>query len=109
MNARHCGDRVVELRDEAPVEVDAADVGDRVDEMVERPRRRGREEEEDRLRAEGCERGSAAQAMEIGMTPAKEPHQPSHGEADVQRHVGDVENGHGLRRGSSAAWRSGST
>ena len=67
MDARHRGDRVVELGDEAAVEVDAADVGDRVDEMVERPRRRGREEEEDGLRPERRERGRAAQAMELGM------------------------------------------
>ena len=91
MNARHCGDRVVELRDEA-VEVDAADVGDRVDEMVERLGGAAGKRRKTGC-AEGCERGSAAQAMEIGMTPRKAD-QPSHGEADVQRHVGDVENGH---------------
>jgi hypothetical protein len=69
------GDRVVEARDDALVEVDSGDVRDRVHEVVERPRRRRREEEEDRLRAERRQRGGAAEAVILGRG-GEEAHQP---------------------------------
>ena len=59
-------DRVVELGDEAAVEVEPAHLLDRVDEALERARRRDREEEEDRL---GAERRQDRRAAEAGGRP----------------------------------------
>ncbi len=61
--------------------------------MVERPRRRRREEEKDRLRAEGRQHRGAAKPVEPGVAAAEEAHEPPDGEPHVERHVGDVEDG----------------
>ena len=75
----------------ALVEVDAGNVGDRVDEVVERPRRRGRKEQEDRLGPERRQRSRAAQPVELRVAPAVEAHQPADGEPHVEGHVRHVE------------------
>ena len=67
VNARHRRERVVELRDGARVEVESADVGDRVHEVLERARRRAGEEVEDRLAHERRQHCSATEAVELGV------------------------------------------
>jgi uncharacterized protein (TIRG00374 family) len=99
VDARHGRDRVVEVGDEPCFEVDAADVGDRVHEVVERPRRSDWKEEENRLRAERRQDGGTTQATEVGIAAAEEPDQPSDRQADVERHVSDVQD-----RDEAATW-----
>jgi len=91
VDARHRCDRVVKAGDEALVEVDAGNVGDRVHEVVERPGRSGRKEQEGGLGPERRQHSRAPQPVEMGVAPAVEAHQPSDGEPDVEGHIGNVE------------------
>ena len=82
---------MVELRDQARVEIDPAHLGDRVDEVVELPGRGNRKVEEDRLGREHGEHRGVPVAEEGQVSPAEQPHQPDDGEAHIERPVSEVE------------------
>ena len=93
MDRRHRGNGVVELGDQAGVEIEAAHLGNRVDEVVERPWRRSREEKKDRLRTDCRQHGRATQAMKLGTAPEEEPSEPPDGEPDVGDGIRNVQDG----------------
>ena len=93
VEARHRRDRVVEAEEQRVLDVDAA-VGERVDEPVERPRRCGRQEVEDRQRTEVRGDGGAPLAVVVGVAPAEREREPAGREGHVADGIpgrGDVQ------------------
>ena len=91
VEARHGRDRVVEAKEERVLEVEPADLGERVHEAVEHARRRGRQKEEDRLRAHVREQAGAPEAVVPVVAAPEEQDEPADRERHVEEAVADVE------------------
>ncbi len=67
---------MVELRDQAGIEIDSADLRDRVDEVIELTRRRNGEQQKDGLRSEHGQNRGGAEAMVLRILPMMEQQEP---------------------------------
>ena len=77
VQARHRRDRVVEANEQRMLEVEPADLGQRVDEPVEDAWRRRRQEEEHRLRADVREQARPSEAVVAVVATAVEERRAS--------------------------------
>ena len=91
VEARHGSDRVVEAEENRVLEVQPADLGERVHEAVEHARRRGRKEEEDRLRSDVRKQTGAAEPVVPVVAAPEEQDEPADRERHVEEAVADVE------------------
>ena len=73
------------------LEIDAADLGEGVDEPVVHARRGGRQEEEHRLRPDVREHAGAPEAVVARVAPPVLENEPAHREGHVEEPVADVE------------------
>ena len=80
------------------LEVETAHLGQRVDEAVERSGGRGREEQEDGLRADVCEEARATKTVIRGVAATIEENEPTESEADVEEGIAHVEPVHRSRK-----------